>query len=54
MLEDTPVVQNMTLRDYIAAHACAVMAGEFQPDYTATLAYAYADAMLKERNKCVN
>lgn len=50
-------LQNMTLRDYFAAHAGEPPEGfyrgevESKPTHRARWSYAFADAMLKERAK---
>ena len=45
----------MTLRDYLAAKASAGMLANYNvintPEHVAQMAYAHADAMLKERAK---
>lgn len=43
--------QGMTLRDYFAGQALLGLVARFDTNASARIAYAVADAMLKERSK---
>jgi hypothetical protein len=53
-IQDVAGYKGMDLRDYFAAeamHGLLLDINSMEPEQTATLAYLYADAMMKERQK---